>query len=138
LLGLQDFKMAEKPKRGRPKGTFNKRHEVVDAVCATYGSVSKFWISQAEAAKAGDQSTITLIAIRITPTLKPRASTTPLDTTADTPSEFIPVVLQAIADGTMATEEAASLLGALNSGQQLLKLEELEAKINTLMESRNA
>jgi hypothetical protein len=123
---------------GRKKGCLNKRTMAAGAIKREYKSTEAFWDKIAKQANSGCMESLKILVCRVEPPFKPRSVATPLDTTAKTPSEFIPVVLQAIADGTMATEEAASLLGALNSGQQLLKLEELEAKINTLMESRNA
>ena len=55
----------------------------------------------------------------------------------DTAKDYASGVLNAVVNGELAPEEAASLLNTIVAGDKLKKLEELEQRINQIVERQN-
>lgn len=123
---------------GRKKGVPVKKTQALDAVKKVFGSQAAFWEHIAQAAKDGDAIMVKELAGRILPTLKPRSSTIELKATGESTADFAQSVLQAVAEGSMPADEASSILSALLSADKLAKLDELEAKIESLLQHRSA
>ena len=60
-----------------------------------------------------------------------------LDIKGDSAKDYTSGVLSAVAGGQLPPDEAASLLGAILAGDRLEKLEELEQRVNQLVERKN-
>jgi len=121
-------------KNGRPKGSRNVRHGVVDAVVKVFGSEPAYWQHIAQGAKDGDAECRRLVSARLQPTLKPQAAPIKLDLPEFTnAAECVPDVVRAIASGDIPVDDGSNLLNALLAGSKLEKLDELEAKIDKLM-----
>jgi hypothetical protein len=128
----------EKPKRkvGRPVGSGHKRLAVIDSIHRNFGGTDEFWGKICQASLDGDAPSTALLVNRIHPAMKPQSAAVQLDAESDNPKDFVSAVLKSISKGELGPDEGASLLSAVSSGSQILKLEEPESKINQLMERK--
>jgi hypothetical protein len=120
---------------GRPKGRTNP---ILASIKKEFGGEPEFWIHVAQAAKAGDQHCLNLLASRVRPPFKARSVCVELDIKGDSARDYTSGVLSAVAGGKLPPDEAASLLGAILAGDRLEKLEELELRVNRMVEQKNA
>ena len=119
---------------GRPKGRTNP---ILDSIKKEFGGETGFWNQVAKAAKNGDQASINLLAARIHPPFKSRSMCVALDIQGDSARDYTSSVIAAVSVGQLPPDEAASLLNAILAGQKLEKLEELEHRINQIVERQN-
>ncbi len=120
---------------GRPKGRSNP---ILASIKRQFGGEPGFWNHVAKAAKAGDRHCLDLLASRVRPSLKSRSVCVELNIKGDRASDFTTGVLNAIANGELPPDEGASLLSAILSGEKLEQLEELEQRVNQMVERQNA
>jgi hypothetical protein len=123
---------------GRKKGVPVKKTQALDAVKKVFGTEAAFWEAIATKAKDGDAIMVKELAGRILPPLKPRSSTVELKPAGESTKDFAQSVLQGVSEGRVPADEASSILNALLSADKLTKLDELEKKIDSLLEARNA
>ena len=119
---------------GRPKCRSNP---VLESIKEAFGGEPEFWIHVAQAAKAGDQHCLNLLASRVHPPLKPRSVCVELNFQGDTARDYTSDVLAPVSGGQLPPDEAASLLNAILAGERLEKLEELEQRVNQMEERKN-
>ena len=119
---------------GRPKCRTNP---ILASIKKEFGGEPEFWNHVAKAAKDGDQHCLNLLAARVRPTFKARSVCVELNIKGDTSKDYATGVLDAVANGQLPPDEAASLLNAILAGNELVKLEELEQRINQIVEQRN-
>ena len=119
---------------GRPKGRTNP---VLESIKKEFGGEPGFWSHVAKAAKNGDQACLNLLASRVQPPFKARAVCVELGVKGSSARDFTAGVLTAVSGGELAPDEAASLLNAILAGQKLEKLEELDQRVNELVERNN-
>jgi hypothetical protein len=119
---------------GRPKGRTNP---ILASIKKEFGGEPEFWEHIAEAAKNGDQNCLNLLASRVRPPFKARSVCVELNIKGDSARDYTSGVLSAVAGGRLAPDEAASLLTAILAGDRLEKLEELEQRVNQLVERHN-
>ena len=119
---------------GRPKGRTNP---ILESIRKAFGGEPGFWNHVAQAAKNGDQASINLLAARVHPPFKARSMCVELNITGDSARDYTSGVLAAVSGGELAPDEAASLLNAILAGQKLEKLEELEQRVNELVERKS-
>jgi hypothetical protein len=119
---------------GRPKGRTNP---ILASIKKEFGGEPEFWIHVAQAAKGGDQNCLNLLAARVRPPFKARSVCVELNIKGDSARDYTSGVLSAVAGGRLAPDEAASLLTAILAGDRLEKLEELEQRVNQLVERHN-
>jgi len=121
---------------GRPKG-YTRQNMARDAVIAEYGSEKDFW-SEMVTRSREDNALAKIIIDRLQPAYKPTAAPVHVELPEDaTTAEAVPLVVQGIAKGEIPVDEGANLLSALLAGSKLEKLEALEAKVDSLLESRH-
>ncbi len=119
---------------GRPKGRTNP---ILASIKKEFGGEPGFWNHVAKAAKEGDQNCLNLLAARVRPPFKARSVCVELNIKGDSARDYTSGVLSAVAGGRLPPDEAASLLGAILAGDRLEKLEELEQRVNQLVERKN-
>ena len=119
---------------GRPKGRTNP---ILASIKREFGGEPEFWEHIARAAKGGDQHCLNLLAARVRPPFKARSICVELDIKGDSARGYTSGVLSAVAGGRLPPDEAASLLNAILAGDRLEKLEELEQRVNQLVERKN-
>ncbi len=119
---------------GRPKSRTNP---VLASIKKQFGGETEYWDHVAKAAKNGDQNCLNLLAARICPPYKARSACVELAIKGDSAKDYTSGVLSAVAGGQLPPDEAASLLNAVLAGQKLEKLEELEQRLNQLLERKN-
>ena len=119
---------------GRPKGRTNP---ILASIKREFGGEPEFWEHIARAAKGGDQHCLNLLAARVRPPFKARSVCIELNIQGDTAKDYTTGVLDAVAGGRLPPDEAASLLNAILAGDKLEKLEELEKRLNQLVERHN-
>ena len=119
---------------GRPKGRTNP---ILESIKKAFGGETGFWNHVAKAAKEGDKHCLNLLAARVRAPLKARSASVELGIKGDSASDFTTGVLNAIANGELPPDEGASLLSAILSGEKLEKLEELEQRVNQMVEQKN-
>ncbi len=119
---------------GRPKGRTNP---ILASIKREFGGEPEFWEHIAKAAKDGDQNCLNLLAARVRPPFKARSICVELDIKGDSARDYTSGVLSAVAGGRLPPDEAASLLNAILAGDRLEKLEELEQRVNQLVERHN-
>lgn len=119
---------------GRPKGRTNP---VLASIKKEFGGEPDFWAHVARAAKSGDKNCVNLLASRIRPSLKARSMCVELDIQGKAAKDYTTGVLDAVVNGDLAADEAASLLNAIVAGEKLEKLEALERRVNQIMERQN-
>ena len=128
----------QKGKSGNPKGRPTGRTSpILESIKNQFGGEAEYWDHVAKAAKDGDQNCLNLLAARICPPYKARSICIELDVKGDSAKDYTTGVLSAVAGGQLPPDEAASLLNAILAGQKLEKLEELELRLNQLLERRN-
>ena len=120
--------------RGRPKGRTNP---ILASIKKEFGGEPEFWNHVAKAAKNGDQACLNLLAARICPPFKARSACVELAVTGDSARDYTAGVLTAVSGGQLPPDEAASLLNAILAGQKMEKLEELEQRVNQIVERKN-
>jgi len=120
---------------GRPKGRTNP---ILASIKKEFGGEPGFWNHVAKAAKDGDQNCLNLLAARVRPPFKARSTCVELDIKGDSARDYTSGVLSAVAGGRLPPDEAASLLTAILAGDRLEKLEELEQRVNQMVERQNA
>ena len=120
---------------GRPKGRTNP---ILASIKREFGGEPEFWEHIARAAKGGDQHCLNLLAARVRPPFKARSVCIELNIQGDTAKDYTTGVLDAVAGGRLPPDEAASLLNAILAGDKLEKLEELEERVDQLVERKNA
>ena len=119
---------------GRPRGRTN---HILESIKKEFGGEPGYWGHVAKAAKSGDQNCLNLLAARIWPPFKARSACVELAIKGGSARDFTAGVLTAVSGGELAPDEAASLLNAILAGQKLEKLEELEQRVNELVERKN-
>lgn len=119
---------------GRPKA---RSFPVLEAVKRQFGSEAGFWDHVATSAKAGDQHSLSLLAARVYPPFKARSVCVQLDIQGEGAGDYTSGVLAAVSGGQLPPDEAASLLNAILAAQKLEKLEELELRINQIVERQH-
>ena len=119
---------------GRPKSRTNP---ILESIKKEFGGEPGYWDHVAKAAKNGDQNCLNLLAARVRPPFKARSICVELDIQGDTAKDYTTGVLDAVANGQLPPDEAASLLNVILAGEKLEKLEELEVRINQLVEKTN-
>ncbi len=118
---------------GRPKGRTNP---VLESIKKEFGGEPDYWLHVARAAKEGDQYCLNLLASRLRPALKARSVCIELNFQGKTAKDYTTGVLDAVASGDLAPDEASSLLNAILAGDKLEKLDDLENRVNQLLEVR--
>ena len=116
---------------GRPRGRTNP---ILASIKKEFGDEPGYWEHVARAAKAGDQNCLNLLAARICPPFKARSVCVELAIKGDSARDYTAGVLAAVSAGKLAPDEGASLLNAVLAGQKLEKLDELEQRVNQLLE----
>ena len=119
---------------GRPKGRTNP---ILESIRKAFGGEPGFWNHVAKAAKNGDQASINLLAARIHPPFKSRSMCVELDIKGDSARDYTSGVLAAVSGGQLPPDEASSFLNAILAAEQLVKLEELEQRLNQIEERKN-
>jgi hypothetical protein len=120
---------------GRPKGRTNP---ILASIKREFGGEPEFWEHIAKAAKGGDQHCLNLLAARVRPPFKARSVCVELNIKGDSAKDYASGVISAVAGGQLPPDEAASLLTAILAGDRLEKLEELEQRVNQMVERQNA
>lgn len=119
---------------GRPRGRTN---HILASIKREFGGEPGYWEHVARAAKAGDQNCLNLLAARICPPFKARSACIELAIKGDSARDYTAGVLTAVAGGQLPPDEAAALLNAILAGEKLEKLEELEKRVNQLLEKKH-
>ena len=120
---------------GRPKGRTNP---ILASIKKAFGGEPEYWEHVAQAAKDGDRHCLNLLAARVSPPYKSRSVCVELNIKGDSARDYTSGVLTAVAGGQLPPDEAASLLNAILAGEKLEKLEELEQRVNQIVERQNA
>lgn len=119
--------------KGRPKGALNKTTRAALALMMDEAeTITRVAI---EAAKGGDMTAVRLILDRLVPTVKERLIELPglPDTrTAQGVSEAQQKILEAVAAGTIAPGEGATLTGIVEARRRAIETLELEQRICAL------
>ncbi len=120
---------------GRPKCRTNP---ILATIKREFGGEPEFWTHVAKTAKNGDQNCLNLLAARVRPPFKARSVCVELNIKGDSAKDYASGVISAVAGGQLPPDEAASLLTAILAGDRLEKLEELEQRVNQMVERQNA
>jgi hypothetical protein len=137
LSGGHQVSRFQKGKSGNPAGRPRCRtNPILASIKKEFGSEEQYWHHIAKAAKAGDQNCLNLLAARVRPPFKARSVCVELDIQGDSAKDYTTGVLDAVAKGELPPDEAASFLNAILAGNELVKLEELEQRLNQ-MERKN-
>lgn len=118
---------------GRKPGVIDRRQRIAQFFEGAGAEIAQIVIDKA---KAGDMQAATLVLTRVAPATKPRAERVSfaLDTSQPLAAQAATVV-QAIADGQLAPEEAQVILSCLNHYSALKSADELEGRL-ALLEQR--
>ena len=117
---------------GRRKGIPNKRTVILDAVAKTFKSEQGFWGKVAELADSGDTTSISILANRLIPALKPGSSYIALDLGSGDLFSDAAKVLQEIGAGNLEPTVGTALLQAINGAAKTKEIVELEERIARL------
>lgn len=114
---------------GRPKGSRNRRTELLTAVKDIFGSESDYWRHVAQLGLDGDASAVRLIADRLLPSLKATSAETEFTLTGSDPAALARDVVTAIAQGELAPDTGKALLDALGSMLTVLDQTEMQERL---------
>lgn len=120
--------------RGRPKGVEDKR-SALRALLEPYAP--KLLDKLVELALAGDGSALRICMDRLIPALKTRDEPVKLPGVGGTLLEQGRAVLAAVNEGTIGPDQAASLMQALSAQSNIVKVDDLERRVQALEEKRN-